>query len=79
MSQGLSLEDARLAAGQSGSVPEGRVVCAAKRIRSIYLPLPPGGPLGLPASISPERPGLILHYRWRDYAPLQTCPEGFRG
>jgi hypothetical protein len=33
-----------------------------------------GGSSIMRAKTPPERPDLALHYQWRDYAPLQTCP-----
>jgi len=54
---------------------EGRGVCGAKRIRSLYLPWMTGVPPKLSTITPPERPGLRLDYQWRDYAPLQSRPS----
>jgi hypothetical protein len=34
-----------------------------------------GVPPKLSTITAPERPGLPLHYQWRDYAPLQSRPS----
>jgi hypothetical protein len=69
-----SLYGQRREMSRTGVEPEAGMICSAKRIRSLYLPRMTGVTPGLSTTTPPQGPGLRLHYRWRDYAPLQSRP-----
>ena len=50
------------------------MVCGAKRIRSLYLLPDARNASQALHHTDATRPGLPLHYRCRDYAPLQSRP-----
>jgi hypothetical protein len=69
-----SLYGQRREKSRTGVEPEAGMICSAKRIRSLYLPRMTGVTPGLSTTTPPQGHGLRLHYRWRDYAPLQSRP-----
>jgi len=53
----------------------GRVVCGAKRIRSIYIPSPTQRSPGLSTTIPPKDPASLSTINGATYAPLQSRPS----